>query len=198
MLKIRTFHSSPLAHLAAAHLRENGVMAGVIDGSMSAITHAMATSLSRGAYELVISSKRNEMLARELLDQFEHDPPEIDPGWEDDVAPDLSMLDPRLIPDCPGCGWRVVLTRPLGPCQRCSAKYDALEMIFEQHGPEALAPCYETEEPMAQLSDEEVCSIAIDCPACAYPLDGLGLRGHCPECGGAFDRRGLFDGLIGG
>lgn len=198
MHKIGTYHSSALAHLIAAHLRENGVMAGVIDGSMSAITHVMASTLNKGAYELVISSKRNEELARELVAQFESDPPEIDPGWEDDVAPDLSLLDKGLIPDCPGCGWPISLARPLGPCQRCGTKYDVLEMIFEKHGPEALAPCYETEHAMAHLSDDEVRAIALDCVSCAYPLDGLGMRGHCPECGARFDRREMFSGMLGG
>lgn len=197
MHKVGSYQSSAFAHLAAAHLREHGVMAGVIDGSMSAITHVMASTLNKGAYELVISSKRNDELARELIEQFEMDPPEIDPGWEDDVAPDLTLLDKKLIPGCPGCGWTIMLARPLGPCQRCGTKYDVLEMIFEKHGPEALAPCYETEEPMAQMSDAEVCAIPIDCVACSYPLDGLGVNGHCPECGAHFDRRTLFNGLLG-
>jgi hypothetical protein len=197
MHRIGSYHSSALAHLVAAHLRENGVMAGVIDGSLSAISPVLASALNKGAYELVISSNRNEALARELVAQFEMDPPEIDPGWEDDVAPDLSMLDKALIPDCPECGWRIAIARPLGPCQRCGARYDAQEMIFEKHGPEALAPCYETEQPVAHLSDDEICAIEIDCPSCAYPLDGLGVRGNCPECGGSFDRRGLFNGLLG-
>jgi len=197
MLKIGSFHSSAFAHLAAAHLRENGLMAGVIDGSMSAITHVMATTLNKGAYELVIPSKRDETLARELLEQFKTNPPEIDPDWEEDIAPDLSKLDRKLIPNCPGCDWPIMIARPLGPCQRCGTKYDVLDMIFQIHGPEALAPCYETEPPLASMTDAQVCEIAIDCPACSYPLDGLGVRGHCPECGARFDRRELFNGLLG-
>ena len=197
MLRVAMYESSAIAHLAAAHLREHGVMAGVIDGSVSAVTGALPSVFRNGAYELYIASKGDEELARELVEQFERDPPEIDPEWEDHVAPDLSLLDRKLIPDCPGCGWAIMAARPLGPCQRCGTKYDLLEMIFERHGPEALAPCYETEAPMAHLSDEEVCAIAIDCPKCSYPLDGLGLRGNCPECGAGFDRRELFNGLVG-
>lgn len=197
MHRIASYQSSAFAHLAAAHLRENGIMAGVIDGSMSAITHVMASTLNKGAYELMISSKRNEAIAKELIEDLVQNPPTIDPEWEEDLAPDLSKLDKALIPDCPGCAWPIMIARPLGPCQRCGTSYDVLEMIFAIHGPEALAPCYETEAPMANLTDEEVCAIPIDCPACTYPLDGLGLRGHCPECGGHFDRRALFNGLFG-
>jgi len=197
MLKVASYNSSAIAHLTAAHLREHAIMAGVIDASMSVITGVMATTFNRGMYELVIASKRDEDRARQLIEQLETNPPEIDPDWEDDVAPDLSKLDKKLIPNCPGCDWPIMLARPLGPCQRCGTKYDVLDMIFEKHGPEALAPCYETEAPMAHLSDEEVCAIPIDCPSCSYPLDGMGIRGHCPDCSVAFDRRALFNGLFG-
>lgn len=198
MHRIASFQSGALAHLTAAHLREHGVMAGVIDATMSAVTSVMGGSFNQGGYELVIATNRDEELARELMAQLEANPPTIDPEWEDDVAPDLTLLDKKLIPNCPGCKWPVSVARPLGPCQRCGAKYDVLEMIFERHGPEALAACYETEAPMAGLSDEQVCGIAIDCPNCDYILDGLGVRGHCPECGVYFDRRELFNGLLGG
>ncbi|MBO6740287.1 MAG: hypothetical protein JJ916_10540 [Phycisphaerales bacterium] len=197
MLKLTSYNSSAFAHLAAAHLREHAIMAGVIDASMSVITGVMATTFNRGMYELVIASKRDEDRARELIEQLETNPPEIDPDWEDDVAPDLSKLDRKLIPNCPGCDWPIMIARPLGPCQRCGTRYDVLEMIFDKHGPEALAPCYETEPPLANMTDAQVCDIAIDCPACSYPLDGLGVRGHCPECSTYFDRRELFNGLLG-
>jgi hypothetical protein len=197
MHRIASFHSGALAHLTAAHLREHGVMAGVIDASMSAVTTIMGGSFNQGAYELMIATKRDEERALELLEQLKVSPPTIDPEWEDDVAPDLSLLDKKLIPQCPGCKWPVAVARPLGPCQRCGTTYDVLQIIFERHGPEALAACYETEAPMAGLSDAQVCDIAIDCPSCDYPLDGLGVRGHCPECGVAFDKRELFNGLLG-
>lgn len=197
MHRIASFQSGALAHLTAAHLREHGVMAGVIDATMSAVTSVMGGSFNQGAYELIIASKSDDERARELLDQLKQNPPTIDPQWEDDVAPDLTLLDKKHIPSCPGCKWPVALARPLGPCQRCGTPYDVLAMVFERFGPEALSPCYETEPPMAHLSDEQVCDIAIDCPSCAYPLDGLGVRGNCPECGAAFDRRQLFNGLLG-
>ncbi len=197
MKQIASFQSGALAQLAAAHLREHGVMTGVIDATVSAVTSVMGGSFNQGAYELVIASKRDEDRARELLDGLKRNPPTIDPEWEDDVAPDLSLLDKKHIPSCPGCKWPVALARPLGPCQRCGTPYDVLAMVFDRHGPEALSPCYETEPPMAHLSDAQVCDIAIDCTRCAYPLDGLGVRGNCPECGAAFDRRQLFNGLLG-
>lgn len=197
MHKVASYQSSAFAQLAAAHLREHGVMAGVIDASMSVVAGVMASTLNRGMHELVIATRRDKELARELLAQFESSPPTIDPDWEENIAPDLSLLDKGMIPDCPGCRWPVSIARPMGPCQRCGAAYDVLEMVFQKHGPEALAGCYETDEPMANLSDEQVAEIAIDCPGCGCPLDGLGVRGRCPECSAAFDRRELFSGLLG-
>lgn len=172
-------------------------MAGIIDATMSAVTSVMGGSFNQGAYELVIASKSDHTRASELLEGLVRNPPTIDPDWEDHVAPDLTLLDRRHIPNCPGCKWPVSLARPLGPCQRCGSAYDVLAMVFERHGPEALTPCYQTELPMANLSDEQVCDIAIDCTNCEYPLDGLGVRGTCPECGAWFDRRELFNGLLG-
>lgn len=197
MHRIASYQSTAMAHLVAAYLREHGVMTGVIDATMSAVTNIMGGARSRGGYELMIATKRDEELALELIAQLKENPPTIDPDWEDDIAPDLTLLDKSLLPDCPGCKWPVSVARPLGPCQRCGVAYDLLEMIFERHGPEALAACYETEAPMAGLSDQQVCEIAIDCPGCSYPLDGLGVRGSCPECGAGFDRRALFNGLLG-
>jgi len=197
MHRIAYYNSSAIANVHAAHLREHGIMAGVIDASVSAVTSIYGTVLGKGNYELVIATKRAQDTARQLLDDLERNPPEIDPAWEDEVQPDLTMLDKSLIPDCPGCKWPLSASRPLGPCQRCGTKYDLQQMIFERHGPEALAACYQSDEPLANYTDSEVIAIALDCPACSYPLDGLGVRGHCPECGAHFNRRELFGDILG-
>tara|TARA_R110002072_G_scaffold42064_9_gene117751 strand:- start:26589 stop:27152 length:564 start_codon:yes stop_codon:yes gene_type:complete len=186
-----------IAQFHAAHLREHGIMAGVIDASVSAVISLYGGLRSNGQYELIIPTKRLSERAQELLEEIEANPPTIDEGWEDDVRPDLSLLDPKHVPDCPSCNTRLFTSRPLGPCFRCSAKYDMVELIFERSGPDALAGCYETAEPLANLSDAEVCAIQLDCASCSYPLDGLAISGACPECGAAFNRRELFVDLLG-
>jgi len=196
MYRLAKYQSSAIAQLHAAHLREHGVMAGVIDASISAVTSLYGGAIGGGQYELVLSTKRASDWAAELLEELKLNPPHIEEGWEDDVQPDLSMLDPRHLPPCPSCGTTLSLSRPFGPCMRCHTKYDMMQLVFDRFGPEALASCYEQTEPMAQYSDEEVCSIELDCPSCSYPLDGLAIESHCPECGTWFSRRELFGNIL--
>lgn len=196
MHRLRLYQSPAIAQLHAAHLREYGIMAGMIDGSVSVIGTLYSSAIGQGQYELVISTKRAIDRAIELLDELELNPPDIDEGWEDDVHPDLSMIDPKHIPNCPNCDTQLSIARPFGPCIRCFTKYDLMQLIFDQFGPEALANCYEQTEPMSHYSDEDVCSIELDCPTCSYPLDGLKIEGHCPECGLWFNRRELFGNIL--
>jgi len=196
MLRIAYYESSVIAYLHAAHLREHGVMAGVIDASISAITPIYNAAISRGQYELIISSKRAHDRAQELLKELELNPPHIKEGWEDDVRPDLTLLKKEHIPECPSCSTWLCASRPYGPCIRCHTKYDMMQLVFDQFGPDALACCYEHAEPMASYTDDEVCGIELDCPTCSYPLDGLTIEGHCPECGAWFNRRELFGNIL--
>lgn len=189
---ITRYHNSLEASLRAAYLRENGVMAGVIDGSVSAVVGLLGGLRSQGHFELVISSKRTLDRAIALLLEFEENPPQIDEDWEDDVQPDLSLLEQRFVPQCPSCNASLCTTRPFGPCIECSSTYNFAELVFEKFGPDALADCYESSEPLSNLSDTEVCEIPLDCPSCSYTLDGLAMSGVCPECGNGFNRRELF------
>jgi len=196
MHRIAYYQSAATAHLHAMYLRENGVMAGVIDASISVVTSIYGAATGRGQYELVISTKRAGDQAMALLQELELNPPHIEEGWEDDVRPDLSKLDKKHIPSCPSCGTWLCASRPIGPCIRCHAKYDMIQMVFDQFGPDALAACYEDAEHMTQYSDEDVCSIELDCQTCSYPLDGLPIESHCPECGAWFNRRELFGNIL--
>lgn len=196
MHRIANYHSSVMAYLHAAHLRENGVMAGVIDASISAITPIYNAAIMRGEYELVIASKKATERALELLKELELNPPHIEEDWEDDIRPDLSLLKKEHLPECPSCGTWLCTSRPFGPCIRCHTKYDLMQLVFDRFGPDALASCYEQTEPLANHTDAEVCSIDLDCPSCSYPLDGLPIEAHCPECGSWFNRRELFRNIL--
>lgn len=196
MHRIAHYDSSVIAYLHAAHLRENGVMAGVIDGSISVISPIYNAAMMKGEFELVIASKRATDRARELLEELELDPPHIEEGWEDDIRPDLSLLKKEHIPGCPSCDTTLCVSRPFGPCIRCRTKYDLMQLVFDRFGPDALASCYEQTEPLANHTDAEVCSIDLDCPSCSYTLDGLPIEAHCPECGSWFNRRELFGNIL--
>ncbi len=196
MHRVANFTSSVMAQLHAANLREHGIMAGVIDASISAITPIYNAAIARGQYELVISTKRAHDRALELIDELERNPPIIDESWEDETIPDLSLLSKEHVPACPSCNTWLCVSRPLGPCIKCGASYNMERMIFDQHGPDALAVCYEQTEPLSNLTNEEICSIDLDCPSCSYPLDGLPLESHCPECGAWFNRRDLFRNIL--
>jgi len=197
MHRIDYYQSSVAAQFRALHLRENGIMAGVIDGSVSAVTGLYGGLRSQGQYELVISSKREKERSLLLLEEFELNPPHIEEGWEDDVQPDLALLDQRHVPQCPSCKASLCTSRPFGPCIACSSPYNMAELVFEKFGPDALACCYESAEPLANYTDDEICEIPLDCPSCTYPLDGLAMNGACPECGAVFSRRDLFINILG-
>ncbi|MEX0876234.1 MAG: hypothetical protein WD114_02140, partial [Phycisphaerales bacterium] len=92
MHRIAYYQSSAIAHLHAAHLREHGIMAGVIDASVSAISSIYGSTMGKGQYELVISTKRASEPALGLIAELEANPQEIDPAWEDEIQPDLSLL----------------------------------------------------------------------------------------------------------
>ena len=185
-----------MAHLHASNLREHGIMAGVIDASISAITPIYNAAISRGQYELVISTKRAHDRAIEIINELERNPPVIEESWENEIFPDLSLLSKEHVPACPSCNTWLCVSRPYGPCIRCGASYNMEQLVFDRFGPDALASCYEQPEPLSNLTDEQVCSIDLDCPECSYPLDGLPLESHCPECGTWFNRRDLFGNIL--
>ncbi len=197
MHTLQRFHDEIIASQVASYLRSHGILSTVIGnrmdvsgGMMNAFTHG------RGIYEVVISSRRVEDLAQAYMEEYLLDPPTLPDDWADDTHPDLTRIDPTKIPPCPSCGVGLDPRRPLGPCIGCRAPYDLHQLVFDLHGPEALASCYDQSEPLALVSDEEILGYSLDCPHCSYPLDGLEMRGNCPECGHAFDRRALIDTLF--
>lgn len=196
MHRIAYYHSLALAHIHAAALRDRGIMAGVVGDRLTGISPMSAYNMGRGDYELVISTKRAHDAALAILQELRDEPPTDPQSWEHQTVPDLTRLDPALVPPCARCGAPLDPARPDNPCRSCRTPNDLIERIVELHGPEALEPCFSDPDPLSDITDEELATIEIDCPHCDYPLDGLGASGSCPECGTAFNRRALFRDIL--
>lgn len=191
---LRKYHSEVIAQLHAAHLRANGIMSGVLASHLSNIDPNLR-HLSPARVALYITSQRHEERANELLDDYVN--PNLPDDWESDAIPDLTRLDPALIPNCPNCDATLDPTLPFGPCPRCAADLDIPSLIISTHGPEALLPCYPHLDPTDTLSDDEILSVDLDCARCARPLDDLpAITGSCPRCNLPFDRREIVAVLL--
>jgi len=87
-----------------------------------------------------------------ILESFENEPVELDPGWEG-VAErlDLSLLDPEACAiACSACGTSLPLDDSTEACPACAAPVDIIQRLVDTHGPDALADAI-VEEPQ----DEE-------------------------------------------
>lgn len=101
---------------------------------------------------------------------------------------DLSKLSPALRVACPAC------ERALDPrlavestiACACGARHDAIELIVNQHGPEALESCTESLESSGE--SPTLMHATVKCVHCGYELEGLARRGICPECGKDYDK----------
>ncbi|MCC6970728.1 MAG: hypothetical protein IT434_10955 [Phycisphaerales bacterium] len=101
---------------------------------------------------------------------------------------DLSKLSPALRVACPAC------ERELDPrlavegtiACACGARHDIVELIVNQHGPEALEGCTTTRE--AADDAPTLMHATVKCIHCGYELEGLARRGICPECGKPYDK----------
>lgn len=105
-------------------------------------------------------------------------------GGEAPPAPILSRLPAGFAPPCPTCGTILPLAN-IAACPNCKTPVDVADLIVQARGPESLEVCYD--RPV--LTDEEAENLTVHCARCQYPLRGLPVRGFCPECGLAFDKR---------
>ena len=137
-----------------------------------------------GMYEVMLLDASQSEAAERVLKEQREEPRLEDEELEAKATPDLTKLDPRHLPRCPGCGavLRVGMSMRCG----CGREVDVEQLIVEQHGPEALAACY-PDEP-EQVPESLIESAVLVCPECQYPLESLPNDGICPECGTPYSK----------
>lgn len=195
MYRLRTYPDLVRAELAAAFLRREGVLARAFDTAMD-IAGPFAGSPIVGSATVAIAVERERTRAKALLDRFDTEPIELEADWESATDPDLTRLDPALRLRCPDC--RSELPRSVGPkltsqaitCPNCRTTHDLAALVLDQHGPEALEPCYPDTDPPT-FDDAALIDAAMDCPACSAPIDGLPITASCPRCSRGFDKRAI-------
>jgi len=185
MIRVRKYRSSIVAEAAAGHLRASGIPAMVVG-------HHIQSAISIGflkfaQLDVVVPTRAHVPEADRLLDEFEADSEAFDEGELDEaMVADLSKLDPGVTVDCPSCGRRLPLEHGVDACPACADPVDVLELIVTEHGPDALADCYEAEP--AEPTEADVRAYDLACAQCRYSLAGLEQRGRCPECGTLYDK----------
>lgn len=196
MHRVRRYISPFIADRAAEFLREKGIPAAVVGHHVSAVWPIDALKFAQ--VELVVASRHHRARALELLPEFHESLEEEgaiapDPGWESEATPDLNALDPALEIRCPQCQYELAIDERVNRCPECGAAFDALDLIIDQHGPEALASCYPNQEDDSAI-DLTTCDLP--CTSCRYSLGGLPTRGRCPECGELYDKEEIIGKMI--
>jgi rubrerythrin len=194
---VARFHDAVTAQQLVSYLQAHGVEASTEGGLLESFGPIVGAF--KGQYAVGIIQKEEIEEGKILTERFLRQRPILDETWEHDVdEPDLNLLDPALLPDCPSCGLNLMSIPANGLCPSCGTPLDLVALIFEQHGPEALEDCY----PKATVSDSDEDAFAvtnqaqeqmirmmeIPCARCRYSLRGLDLRGTCPECGQPYDK----------
>ncbi len=120
--------------------------------------------------------------AEALLIEFETQPIELDPDWEQESQPELAGLDlSELDLSCDQCGADLAAMPSAGACPACEREYDLTELIVSRHGPEALESLYEgAQTPNLTKRDR--------CRECGGDITNLPTRDRCPKCGRLFDK----------
>lgn len=204
MQRVATYHSVIQAQEAARYLLERGVPVRVF--SMPGDAAIINQVLGKGTHELHAADRDSADRARSMLVEMDaQGPPEPDEGWEDTLSPDLSRLAPDLTVPCASCAYdlRAVFESQgaQGVCPACGSVYDGAERVVATHGPEALASCYpdhDTSGTALEAAIERVgAKTHVPCLRCGYRLDGLPVRGRCPECGLRYDKVSQLRGLLG-
>ncbi|MBZ0171343.1 MAG: hypothetical protein K8E66_03095 [Phycisphaerales bacterium] len=199
MYRLRHYDNPIQAQQAAIWLMRHGVLAAVVGDHVSTLGPyvGLTTRHGMGSYTVAIALERQRHEAAELLVLLDAEPAEYESGWEGQSVPDLSGLDPALLPRCPACAERLPADASLEHCPLCRSEVDVLGLIAGEHGPEAIEPLLAENQSGVDdwITDELLDLVAADCPGCGYPLDGLPHAGACPECGSAYDKRAILETL---
>ncbi len=190
---LRRFNLRIDAEAAAAVLIEQGIAATVIDPPYRPIAPLEEKHLGF-ALHVVDAAEKGAALA--VLKAFDAEAREFAEDWEGGAeTPDLSLLPASIDIPCPACQFNLRGLEPIDVCPACGEAYDAVEIVVQRHGPEALAPAFENAgQNGAPLSDDAARRLYVECPACRYVLDGLPQKGTCPECGRDYDKVAILKG----
>ncbi len=186
---VARFHDAVAAQQLVSYLQAHGVAASTEGGLLESFGPIVGAF--KGQYAVGVLNKNDLQEAKKLTAGFLSQSPVLDETWEHDVdEPDLTLLDPALLPSCPSCGLKLLSPPPNARCPSCSAELDLVALIIEAHGPEALEDCYPKPTVADSDSDSEqaIRMMDIPCSRCRYSLRGLDRRGVCPECGQPYDK----------
>lgn len=201
MYRIRNYDNPIEAQDAVMWLLRHGVLASVVGDHTATLGPYAGFTAKHGAglHTVAIALERQRELATELLAALETEPASFEHGWEELSVPDLSGLDPALLPPCPGCGAILPADAAADNCPSCGFDVDVLGLIATAHGPEIIEPLLDTRALLPAdeaFDDEALAAMAADCGGCAYPLDGLSRSGVCPECGRRYDKARIVDAVL--
>lgn len=184
MLTIARYSSEFVAQAAAEFLRSEGVAAEVVGGMLAEAPSSRSPGLS--GFEVVLLHPAERSRATLLLEEFHLQGPASLADWEDQTLPDLSRLDPALAPPCAACGTLLPLDPHLDQCPACEAPADVLEQLLRVHGPEALALCFDADDPDGAppgAAHGRGPAAALSCPSCGSALESKAGMQTCRSCG---------------
>lgn len=181
MIRLRRYASRLHAEHAAMRLRERGITATVVGDYVNLIFGGpLAPRMLQVELMLLDTERRDE--AEAVLAEFESEPIELDPGWEDQAFTELAGADLSAFDlECPTCAFDLAGLEPAGMCPECGGEYDAAMLIVARYGPEALAAIFEdapAPEPARRFA----------CRECRADLTASPTRGRCPSCGRLYDK----------
>jgi hypothetical protein len=134
MLTLRQYRNPLLAEEAAQFLRSHSVDAR----TASRTGGSGITGATEGLYELVLMNSIDRARAENLLEQLRDVPAYSSHDELDSQAlPDLSKLEARFLPACPGCAARLSVACKV--CPACLTPVDVGDLVVNQFGPEALS-----------------------------------------------------------